>query len=146
MTRRFLSRRSTFTHRRHGEHILGHLGRDSDENVLTVLGSAKLHRPDLRGVLPQVLTRESYTVDDGESRPAHEEQQNANARDENFEVLDYHTGLPVTHNTKINAARGAAVVEQNSELPDAASEAVPATGKSEVVPNWRDEDFEILDL
>jgi hypothetical protein len=62
-------------------------------------------------------------------------------------ILDINTGLPVNGDTTANGMRSAAVVQQDEELLDAATEALPAQiGESDVAPRKKtEEQFEILD-
>jgi len=67
--------------------------------------------------------------------------------DEDFEILDLDTGLPVTRDTMANGTKSAAAVRPGDELRDAATEVAAAqTGKADVVPHKEEEDYEILDL
>jgi len=68
-------------------------------------------------------------------------------QDEDFEILDLDTGLPVTRDTMANGTKSAAAVRPGDELRDAATEVAAAqTGKADVVPHKEEEDYEILDL
>jgi len=67
--------------------------------------------------------------------------------DEDFEILDYNTGLPVTSDTAVNATKPAHSPKQNEQLRAATTEALPVqTGMSEIARHELNEEFEILDL
>jgi hypothetical protein len=68
-------------------------------------------------------------------------------QDEDFEILDLATGLPVPRDTTARGTRLAIVVQQDEVLQDAAAGAPPAQpGKVEVAPHKTEEEYEILDL
>ena len=67
--------------------------------------------------------------------------------DEDFEILDINTRLPVAGDTTDNGMRSDVVVQHDKELQDALTVAHPEqAGKARAVPHRRDEEYEILDL
>ena len=68
-------------------------------------------------------------------------------QDEDFEILDINTGLPIGADTTDNGTRSASRVHRDEELRGVATKAALApTTEAEVVRHKHVEDFEILDL
>ena len=66
--------------------------------------------------------------------------------DEDFEILDLATGLPVPRYTRAKGTRSAIVVQQDEVLQDAAAGAAPAqSGKVEVAPHKEGDELLVLD-
>jgi hypothetical protein len=67
-------------------------------------------------------------------------------QDEDFEILDLATGLPVPRYTRASRTRSAIVVQQDEVLQDAAAGAAPAqSGKVEVAPHKEGDELLVLD-